>query len=114
LRTQTRALCSKQERFDARSALALGRREDALQATDEAVGIYRKLARARPAAFLAYLATSLNNLGIRHSELGRREDALQAADEAVGIYCQLMVRWPHLQADLDNSLGLLEWLQNQT
>ena len=39
----------------------LGRREDALTAIDEAVGVYRELAGARPDAFLPDLAMSLNN-----------------------------------------------------
>jgi hypothetical protein len=39
----------------------LGRREEALAATQEAVDIYRRLAQARPDAFLPDLATSLNN-----------------------------------------------------
>ncbi|MBN1608261.1 MAG: trypsin-like peptidase domain-containing protein, partial [Polyangiaceae bacterium] len=41
----------------------LGRPEEALGATQEAVDQYRTLARARPDAFLPDLATSLNNLG---------------------------------------------------
>ena len=41
----------------------LGRREDALAATHEAVDIRRRLAAARPDAFLPDLASSLNNLG---------------------------------------------------
>ncbi|MCP4662144.1 MAG: hypothetical protein GY856_42620, partial [bacterium] len=41
----------------------LGRREDALEATCEAVDIRRQLAASRPDAFLPDLATSLNNLG---------------------------------------------------
>jgi len=61
----------------------LGRREDALQAADQAVQHYRRLAEHRPDAFLPDLAKSLSNLGNRLSKLGRREDALQAADEAV-------------------------------
>ena len=63
----------------------LGRREDALKAAQEAVDIYRRLAKDRPDAFLPYLAGSLNNLGIMLSELGRREEALKAEQEAVEI-----------------------------
>jgi Tetratricopeptide repeat len=37
----------------------LGRREEALAVIEEAVAIYRQLAGARPAAFLADLTTSL-------------------------------------------------------
>ena len=51
---------------------------------------YRKLAQSNPAAFLPDLAMSLNNLGIRLSELGRREEALAIpAQEATEIYRKL-------------------------
>ena len=61
----------------------LGRREQALNATQQAVHIQRILAELRPEAFLPDLASSLNNLGIRLSELGRREQALKATQKAV-------------------------------
>jgi tetratricopeptide (TPR) repeat protein len=61
----------------------LGRREEALAAAQEAVDIYRDLARARPEAFTPDLAMSLNNLANCLSALGRREEALAAAQEAV-------------------------------
>ncbi|MEO1020310.1 MAG: tetratricopeptide repeat protein, partial [Pseudomonadota bacterium] len=67
----------------------LGRREDALQATEEAVATYRKLAQDRPDAFLPDLARALNNLSVYLSNLGRREDALQATEEAVATYRKL-------------------------
>jgi len=51
----------------------LGRREEALAATQETVDIRRCLAQARPDAFLPDLATSLNNLGVYVSDLGRGE-----------------------------------------
>ena len=50
---------------------------------EEAVAAYRQLAAARPDAFTPDLATSLNNLSNRLSDLGRREDALAVAEEAV-------------------------------
>ena len=64
---------------------ALGRREAALQAAEEAVALYRELARARPDAFTPDLAMSLNNLANMLSDLGRREAALQAAEEAAEL-----------------------------
>ena len=64
----------------------LGRREDALKASQEAVDIYRVLAKDRPDAFLPDLAMSLSNLGIPLSDLGRREDALKVSQEAVDIF----------------------------
>ena len=72
----------------------LGRREDALAAAQEATDIYRRLAAARPDAFLPVLAGSLNNLGAFLSELGRREDALAAAQEATDIYRRLAAARP--------------------
>jgi tetratricopeptide (TPR) repeat protein len=63
----------------------LGRREEALRATQEAVDAYRGLAQQRPDAFLPDLARALNNLGAMQSNLGRREEALRATQEAVDI-----------------------------
>jgi hypothetical protein len=64
---------------------ALGQREKALQASQEAVDIRRKLAKSNAQAFLPNLAGSLSNLGLRLSALGQREKALEAAQEAVDI-----------------------------
>jgi hypothetical protein len=50
----------------------LGRREEALAAAQEAVDIRRRVAAARPDAFLPDLAMSLNYLGTMLSDLGRR------------------------------------------
>jgi tetratricopeptide (TPR) repeat protein len=63
----------------------LGRREEALAASQEAVTIYRHLAEIRPDAFLPLLATSLNNLGLCLYNLDRREEALAASQEGVAI-----------------------------
>ena len=86
---------------------ALGRREEALQATQQAVRIYRQLAAADPQGSLPDLAMSLNKLGINLSELGRREEALQATQQAVIIYRQLagansQAFLPSLAASLNN------------
>ena len=67
----------------------LGRREEALAATQEAVSLYRRLAEQAPDAFSPDLAMSLNNLGNRLSDLGRREEALAATQEAVSLYRRL-------------------------
>ncbi|MBL3587630.1 tetratricopeptide repeat protein, partial [Rhodovulum sulfidophilum] len=63
----------------------LGQREAALEATHEAVALYRDLAEAQPEAFTPNLAGSLNNLANGLSNLGQREAALEAAQEAVAI-----------------------------
>ena len=72
----------------------LGRREDALAVSQEAVGIYRELAAARLDVFRPDLASSLNNLALSLGDLGRREDALAAIQEAVGIYRELAAARP--------------------
>ncbi|MCU1358021.1 MAG: repeat-containing protein [Acidimicrobiales bacterium] len=65
---------------------AVGRREEALAAAEEAVAIYRVLVEVNPAAYTPALAPSLNNLSNRLNTAGRREEALVASEEAVGVY----------------------------
>ena len=60
----------------------MGRRQDALAPTEEAVQLYRDLAAANP-AFLPDLAGALNNLGVRYSNLGRRARRPGPTEEAV-------------------------------
>ncbi|MFM7199592.1 MAG: tetratricopeptide repeat protein, partial [Myxococcota bacterium] len=72
----------------------LGRREEALQATQEAVGLYRRLVEQNPDAFNPNLAMSLNNLGNMLSNIGRREEALKATEEALGLYRPLAEKNP--------------------
>lgn len=72
----------------------LGRWEDALLASTEATDTYRRLAAARPDAFLPDLAMSLNNLGNMLSNLGRKEEALAAAEEAVRSLAPFFLRHP--------------------
>ena len=86
---------------------ALGRREEALEAAQEAVALYRDLAAARPDAFIPNLAMSLNNLANVLSGLGRREEALEAVQEAVALYRDLAdarpdAFTPDLAASLNN------------
>jgi len=84
----------------------LGRREDALTASEEAVGHYRTLAAARPDAFLPDLAAALNNQSNRLANLGRREDALTAIAEAVQIRRALAAARPDaFRPDLAMSLN---------
>ena len=70
-------------------SVRLDRPEDALAAIEEAVGIYRELARAHPDAFRPGLAGSLNNLSDALAYPDRPEDGLAAIEEAVGIYREL-------------------------
>jgi tetratricopeptide (TPR) repeat protein len=93
----------------------LGRPEDALAAIEEATGIRRELAAARPDAFRPDLASSLNNLALRLGEWGRPEDALAAIEEATGIYRELAAARPdafrpELAGSLNNLAVILgEW-----
>ena len=55
----------------------VGERGEALEAAREAVGLYRSLAEASPAAYTPDLASSLSNLAGRLSEVGERDLALK-------------------------------------
>src|SRR5437879_3658660 len=72
---------------------ALGQREPALAASEEAVAHYRELARTRPDAFVPDLAMSLNNLANHLSDLDQREAALAASEDAI------IALIPHLQVN---------------
>ncbi|WP_231949846.1 tetratricopeptide repeat protein [Alloactinosynnema sp. L-07] len=66
--------------------LGVSRRRDlAAAATQEAVDLYRDLARAEPAAYRAPLATTLANLGGHLSELGKHSSAVTVIREAVEL-----------------------------
>jgi hypothetical protein len=83
-----------------------GRRRDGFIAIEEAVEIYRRLARANP-AYEPYLAFSLNNLSNRLRETGHRGGALTAIGEAVEIRRPLAkanpaAHEPDLALSLDN------------
>ena len=87
---------------------ALGRREEALTAAEEAVAIRRALAEQRPDAFRPDLASSLNNYANFLSALGRREEALTAAEEAVAVYRALAEQRPDaFRPNLAMSLAVL-------
>ncbi|MEN6536591.1 MAG: tetratricopeptide repeat protein [Bryobacteraceae bacterium] len=73
----------------------VGRRGEALEASEESLRLRRQLAAQCPDAFLSDLAVSLNNLGAMLSEVGRREEALEAVAEAVQVYRQLVEQSPN-------------------
>jgi tetratricopeptide (TPR) repeat protein len=85
----------------------LGQREAALASTQEAVDLGRKLAQARPKAFLPYLAMSLNKLSLWQSALGQREAALTSAQEALDAIWPFFLRLP---ATFERDTG--EYLDN--
>ncbi|MBU6408706.1 MAG: tetratricopeptide repeat protein, partial [Alphaproteobacteria bacterium] len=63
-----------------------GDRQGALAAAQEAVALYRALAKENPQAFTPNLAGSVSNLATFLSEAGDRQGALAAAQEAVALY----------------------------
>jgi tetratricopeptide (TPR) repeat protein len=63
----------------------VGRYEEALEATQEAVALRRVLAADNPAAHQDDLAIALDHLGIQLHEVGRYEEALEATQEAVAL-----------------------------
>ena len=86
----------------------MGQRENAHAATQEAVTLCRTLAAQRPDAFNPNLASSLNNLANRLSELGEREQALAAVQEAVTLYRAMAAQQPDAFAeDVARSLAVL-------
>lgn len=85
---------------------SLGRLDEALEATKEAVAIRTTLSKARPDAFERDLASSVSNLGIFLSRFGRCEEALAAIKEAIAIDRRLAVAHPDaFEADLATSLN---------
>jgi len=84
----------------------LGRREEALKPTEEAVGICRELSESNR-AFLLDLARALINLGVSYSELGQREESLKPTEEAVGICRELSESNRAFLSDLASALNNL-------
>lgn len=84
----------------------LGRFQEALAPTEDAVTIRRELAAADP-TFRAGLARSLNSLSIINGLLGRRQEALAPLEEVVKIRRELTLSNPDLRSDLANSLTSL-------
>jgi tetratricopeptide (TPR) repeat protein len=72
----------------------LGRWEEALAASVEAVAAHREMAAAHPDTFRPKLAMSLNDLSNRLAELGRVDDALAAIIEAVDLRRELAAAHP--------------------
>ena len=86
----------------------VGERAAALGAAREAVGLYRALAEASPAAYNPDLAGSLNNLANILSEAGEQDRALVVAREAVELYRALAEASPAAyNPDLAGSLNNL-------
>ena len=88
-----------------------GRRNEALEAAQEAIVLYRKLVALYPEMYTSDLAMMLDNLGNRLSEVGRREEGLEAVREAVEQYRLLAAKSPETYAsNLASSLNNLAYL----
>ncbi|KAF7983627.1 hypothetical protein HWV62_20558 [Athelia sp. TMB] len=84
------------------------RMEESLLAAQEAVIMFRALAREQPAVYSGVLAGRVHNLSEQLSKLGRAQDALSAAEEAVNLLRPLAAERPAAyNADLASSLNNL-------
>jgi tetratricopeptide (TPR) repeat protein len=72
----------------------LGRCEGALQAAEEAAGLYRELARARPDAFRPDLAVSLAVLANALEATDRASEAVDVNREAIATLSEPFVAHP--------------------
>ena len=83
----------------------LGRREEALAASQEAVEIRRRLAAARPDDFLPDLARSVSALSDAFAAVDRHEEAAQAATEALDILVPFVERYPQAFGQLGRAIA---------
>ncbi|MEZ4883666.1 MAG: tetratricopeptide repeat protein [Chitinophagales bacterium] len=93
------------------------RLDAALEAYQEALDIYRRLAQANPQAFLPAVATTLNNLAVLHSDKNEFAAALEAYQEALNIRRRLAQANPQAflpdVAGTLNNLGILHRAKNE-
>jgi hypothetical protein len=82
----------------------LGRREEALAATQEAVDIRRRLAQTRPDAFLPYLAMSLRSLSRTLIALEQYNEAAAAAHEGLAAILPFLEKRVSAFEDLASAL----------
>ncbi|KAF5338780.1 hypothetical protein D9758_012093 [Tetrapyrgos nigripes] len=68
----------------------LGRRDEALQAVQQSVAIFRQYCDAAPSLSKATLALSLNNLSNCLSSVGQRAEGLNVMKESVNLYRELV------------------------
>ena len=90
----------------------MGRRQEALAPTEEAVKTYRELAKTNP-AYLGDLAVALNNLGLFQLALGEPEQARASYDESLKIIHPLAAANPAFQENLQRTLNNLKELNRQ-
>jgi tetratricopeptide (TPR) repeat protein len=83
----------------------LGRREQALAASGEAVDIRRRLAQIRPDAFLPDLARSISVMSEVLATLERHAEATQAAHQALEILAPFVECYPEAYGQLARTIG---------
>ncbi|SCZ52913.1 tetratricopeptide repeat protein [Thiohalomonas denitrificans] len=108
---QTEAMAASAEGNLAVNLRNIGSYENALVYAEKVYVTFRNLAAARPDAFRANLAVSLNTFANRLSELGRYEEALTRAQEAYDLYEELAAAQP--DAFRANLAGSLQNLANR-
>ena len=84
---------------------AIGKREEALEATQEAAAFYRRLAAARPDAFLPGLARNLGALSQVFTGQGLHFEAAGALNEALEIVAPFVERLPQAFSQLTRNLA---------
>ncbi|THU85421.1 TPR-like protein [Dendrothele bispora CBS 962.96] len=83
--------------------------DEALDAAQRALELYRKLAAEHPTSYRQQLATALYNVSEYQCAAGRRGEALEAVEEAITIYHALTLELPTVySADLKDAEGLRE------
>jgi len=83
----------------------LNRREDALKASEEAVDIYRALAKDRPDVFRPDLASSLSVMSDVLAAMERNAEAAKAAQEAFATLAPALERYPEAHAGLARTIA---------
>src|SRR5262249_60366487 len=83
----------------------LGRREDALAASQEAVDIRRRLAQTRPDAFLPDLARSISVMSDALAALDKHEEAARAATQALEILAPFVEGYSQTYQGLARTIG---------
>jgi tetratricopeptide (TPR) repeat protein len=90
----------------------VGRRQEALAPTEEAVKIRRELAKSN-GAYLGDLALALNNLGIMQLAQGEPEQARVSFEASLEIIRPLAAANRAFEEDLQRTLNNLEELKRQ-
>ncbi|MFI0403610.1 MAG: tetratricopeptide repeat protein [Cyanobium sp.] len=91
---------------------AVGRRQEALAPTEEALKIYRELAKTN-SAYLPDLAFALIRQNLSYWNLSRRQEALASVEEAVKIYREVAKTNTFYMPILGVSLTMLGYIQLQ-